>query len=68
MKNAKDKMIVYAKYYLVPGVWISSVNEAKPTACWATFTPDKKCLGWSKKFLDAKEKVKTHKIELVLQK
>lgn len=67
LKNSSEKTINYVKYYLVPGIWISSEN-VKPIPCWGAFTPEKKCLGCSPKFLDAKEKVKSHKISKFLKK
>ena len=62
LKNAKEKMVNYSNYFLVPGIWIYEDEGCKPVACWATFTPTKELLGTSFKFLDAKEKVKIHKI------
>lgn len=61
LKNAQEKMIVYAKYFLVPGVWIECEKQ-KPIPCWGIFTPNHQMIGSALKFLDAKEKVKTHKI------
>lgn len=68
LKDAKHKTVVYVNYFLVPGVWVSKEPNAKPQLCWGTFTPDKKLLGCSFKFLDAKEKVKNHKISKFLRK
>ena len=60
----KDKgPILYAKYYLVPGLWIGGT---RPVKCWATFTPNKQYLGCYTNFLDAKDKVKSHKIEKIM--
>lgn len=56
----------YVNYLILKGVWVYSDENKKPAACWGTFTPDKTCLGTSFKFLDAKEKVKTHRISLIL--
>lgn len=60
LKNAEEKTILYAKYYLVPGLWIDAQQKSKP--CWGIFTPNKEMIASAYKFLDAKEKVKTHKI------
>lgn len=54
--------IEYAKYFLVPGVWVDNKTQDPPIKCWGAFTPDKEYLGWSIHFLNAKEKVKIHKI------
>lgn len=62
LKNAKEKLVEYSKYYIVPGVWIYEDSNSKPQACWGTFNPKKKLLGCSFKFLDAKETVKIDKI------
>lgn len=61
VKNAEETTVMYVNYYLVPGVWVDNSTD-KPQVCWGTFTPDKKLIGCSYKFLDAKEKVKNHKI------
>jgi hypothetical protein len=68
LKNAKEKLVEYNKYYLVPGVWVYEEVNQKPKPCWATFTPKKQLLGCSFKFLDAKERVKIDKINKILQK
>lgn len=52
----------YAKYFLVPGVWLNAKTPDPPIKCWGVFTPDKEYLGWFIHFLDAKEQVKIHKI------
>jgi hypothetical protein len=57
--------VEYSKYFIVPGVWLNGENT-KPTKCWATFSPDKNYLGCYIKFLDAKERVKIHKISKYL--
>lgn len=54
--------IEYAKYFLVPGIWVNNKTEDPPIKCWGVFTPDKKYLGWFIQFLDAKERVKIDKI------
>lgn len=66
LKDAKEKMVVYSKYYLIPGIWISENPNKKKVACWATFTPDKKLIGCSVNFLSAKDRVKSHKISLIM--
>lgn len=59
----KEKVIVsYSKYFLIQGVWIYDDETKKPVKCWGTYSPDKTFLGCSMSFLDAKERVKTHKI------
>jgi hypothetical protein len=63
----KQDIKLYVSYYILQGIWIYS-DSRKPVKCWATFTPDKTFLGCSMSFLDAKEKVKTHKINLVMRK
>lgn len=68
LKNAKEKMVVYSKYYLIPGVWIPENPKAKRVACWATYTPDKKLIGCSTSFLSAKDRVKSHKISLIMSR
>ena len=52
----------YVKYFLVPGVWVNVKTPDPPIKCWGVFTPDKEYLGWFIRFLDAKERVKIHKI------
>lgn len=61
LKNANETSVAYAKYYLVPGLWVDKKQE-QPQPCWGVFTPDKKLLGFNHRFLDAKERVKIHKI------
>lgn len=67
-RDAKLTMIEYSKYYLVPGYWIYVDRNRKPVRCWATFTPDRKYLGCSYEYLNAKERVKSHKIEKLIAK
>jgi hypothetical protein len=59
--------VKYSEYFIVPGVWVNGTDE-KPTKCWATFTPDKNYLGCYVNFLDAKERVKSHRISKFLTK
>jgi hypothetical protein len=56
----------YQNYLIIKGIWVYSDDNQKPVKCWNTYTPDKKSLGCSLGFLDAKEKVKTHRISLIL--
>lgn len=59
----------YVSYFLVQGVYVYADDKIKPVKCWGTFTPDKKTfLGCSMTLLDAKEKVKTHKISKFMRK
>jgi hypothetical protein len=57
----KEKQVEYAKYHLIPGIWVYS-GERNPELCWGVFSPDKKYLGCKCKLLDAKEIVKNDKI------
>lgn len=57
----KTKYVVYAKYHLIPGVWIYS-DDRSPKLCWGVFTPENKLIKCKVKFLDAKEVVKDEKI------
>jgi hypothetical protein len=63
-KDAKQTLVKYTDYYLVPGFWVYS--HGKATACWAVFNPDKEYLGCYKRYLDAREKVKTDKIAKII--
>jgi len=67
-RDAKITMVEYVKYFLVPGYWIYAEPNKKAVRCWATFTPDRKYLGCSFEYLNAKERVKTHKIETLIAK
>jgi hypothetical protein len=67
-KDAKTTTVEYAKYFLVPGIWVNHDEELKPKQCWAAFTPDRKYLGCDSEFLCAKEKVKIDKIQKFIKK
>jgi len=58
----------YQNYLILKGIWIYSDSNQKPVKCWCTYTPEKKSLGCSLGLLDAKEKVKTYRISLILNK
>lgn len=67
-RDAKLTMIEYSKYYLVPGYWVYPNPKIKPKRCWATFSPERKYMGCSFEFLNAKEKVKIDKINRIIAK
>jgi hypothetical protein len=67
-KDAKTTTVEYAKYFLVPGIWVNHDEEVKPTECWAAYTPDKKYMGCNSRFLCAKEKIKIAKIQKFIKK
>lgn len=67
-KDYRVKQVNYCGFHLVPGFFVDKTEDTKPIACWATFTPDKKFMGWSTQFLDAKERVKNYKISKFIKK
>lgn len=66
LKDSSEKVVKYCKYFIVPGIWIYADKNKKPSKCWAAFTPDKKMIGCNADFLSAKERIKIHKIQLLM--